>query len=199
MGLDFGWMPCFHPLPTMKSRPDCIICALQQALNTARRVTDDPVVHHDVLGRVAKILSTTSLDQTPAELSQPAYAAVAAVTGIVDPYATEKGETNIVALELLPHVEAMIEEAEDPLDAALHAAVAGNVIDLGIGHSFDIARDITDIMHKPFAVCAIDDFRAEVTPGCKVLYLGDNAGEIVFDTLLVKEILKMGAEVTFTV
>jgi uncharacterized protein with ATP-grasp and redox domains len=81
----------------------------------------------------------------------------------------------------------------------LHIAAAGNVIDLGAGHKFDIEDDVRELMEQPFAISSIEKFREELTPGCKVLYLGDNAGEIVFDCLLVKLLLQYGADVTFTV
>ncbi len=54
-------------------------------------------------------------------------------------------------------------------------------------------------MHRPFTFSAVDEFRRELGPGRKLLYLGDNAGEIVFDALLVEQLLATGTEVTFTV
>jgi len=183
----------------MKAKPDCIVCMFRQALNTARLVSEDPGLHLEVLARVAETVPGIVMDRTPANLSQPVYEIVAELTGNRDPYAEQKRLNNDAALEVLPDVAAMVAAADDPLDAALHAAVAGNVIDLGIGHTFDIEKDVADMMHYDFAVNAIEDFRKDIGHGRKVLYLGDNAGEIVFDTLLVKEILKSGAEVVFTV
>jgi len=187
------------PVLAMRAKPDCIVCMFRQALNTARLVSDDPELHLKVLARVAETVPGIAMDRTPANLSQPAYEIVSELTGSRDPYAEQKRLNNTAALEVLPDVAAMVAAAQDPLDAALHAAVAGNVIDLGIGHAFDIERDIAELMHRDFAVNAIEDFRRDIGPARKVLYLGDNAGEIVFDTLLVTEIIKSGAEAVFTV
>ena len=183
----------------MKSKPDCIVCMFRQALNTVRLVSNDPDLHLRTLKRVAESVRNMQMDQTPANLSQPAYEIVAELTGVRDPYAEQKRLTNAIALKILPDVAAKVDAAADPLDAALHAAVAGNVIDLGIGHAFDIEKDIFELMHRDFAVDAIEDFRHDLGRGRMVLYLGDNAGEIVFDTLLVRKILKTGADVIFTV
>ncbi len=183
----------------MKSVPQCLVCMLQQALNTTRLVTDDEAVQKRVLARVAEVVRTCSLDPNPAFISKPVYDIVAEETGVADPYLAIKEATNREALRVLPRLEAMVDAAEDPLDAALHLAVAGNIIDLGIGHAFDIEKDAHAIMEQPFAIHDIDDFRAALRPGVRLLYLGDNSGEIVFDRVLVERLLQTGAEVTFVV
>lgn len=189
----------YDPRPLMKAKADCILCLFNQALNTVRFVTRDPAVHERTLRRVAAETARQTLNQTPTALSQHVYRIVSEVTGIKDPYARQKHETNRIALRLLPEIRRMVARSRDPLDAALHAAVAGNIIDLGIGHKFDLDKDIHRLMKVPFAVSAIRDFRKELRPGRKLLYLGDNAGEIVFDTLLVQQALAAGMDVTYTV
>jgi len=183
----------------MKARVDCIVCMFRQALNTARVVSDDPDIHLEILRRTAARVAHPDFNRTPAALSQPVYEIVSEVTGVADPYGAHKRETNRIALEHLPHVEALVNAAPDPLDAALHAAAAGNVIDLGIGQAFDIDSDIERIMRQSLAINAVAAFRRELGPGRRILYLGDNAGEIVFDTLLVRRIAETGAEVTVSV
>jgi uncharacterized protein with ATP-grasp and redox domains len=148
---------------------------------------------------VARVTVRETLNQTPTAFSQHVYRIVSEVTGIKDPYRRQKHETNRIAMRLLPGLRRRIQRSKDPLDAALHAAVAGNIIDLGIGHKFDLDKDIHRLMRQPFAVSSIRSFRKELRPGRKLLYLGDNAGEIVFDTLLVQQALDHGLSVTYTV
>jgi uncharacterized protein with ATP-grasp and redox domains len=183
----------------MKAAPDCIVCAFRQALNTARQVSDDPAFHVRLLDRLAHCPQCFEMNQAPTALSQPVYSAVAELSGVADPYRRVKQETNRAALDMLDDLRRRVTESRDPLDAALHAAVAGNIIDLGIGHKFDLDKDIADLMATPFAVNAIERFRRELRPGLRVLYVGDNAGEIVFDRLLVEHLLAKGAKVTFVV
>lgn len=172
---------------------------IRQALNTVRLVTDDPAIHLKVVKQVAKLVSGLSLNQTPARLSQPAYDVAAKVTGVKDPYRRERKQSNRIAMRLAPELKALIRKSFDPLDAALHVAVAGNVIDLGIGHKFDIERDVRAIMKQKFAVDSIREFRKELRRGKRMLYLGDNAGEIVFDKLLIEQILPTSVDVVFAV
>jgi uncharacterized protein with ATP-grasp and redox domains len=151
------------------------------------------------MDRLAHCPQCFEMDQTPAALSQPVYSFIAELSGIADPYRRVKEETNRAALDMLDDLRRRVLESPDRLDAALHAAVAGNIIDLGIGHKFDLGKDIAHLMATPFAVSAIERFRRELRPGWRVLYVGDNAGEIVFDRLLVEHLLANGAKVTFAV
>jgi damage-control phosphatase, subfamily I len=183
----------------MKAQLDCIVCMLKQAVNTGRIATRDPRELSAILAKVSRLIPGLSLDQTPAALSQPVYRIVSEITGNPDPYRKIKKETNRAALKLLPRVRRIVNAAKDPLDSALHAAVAGNIIDLGIGHKFNMEKDIIRILKEPFAVNAIAEFRKEIEPGRRLLYIGDNAGEIVFDRLLVEFLLGKKIDVVYAV
>jgi damage-control phosphatase, subfamily I len=183
----------------MKAQPDCVVCSYQQALNTARIATRNPALHAAVLRTLAERMRTASLDQTPAALSQAVYEVVAEVTGKRDPYARVRRETNAAALALLPSLEKLVHSAHDPLKAACRLAVAGNIIDLGIGHRFDLKKDVHAIMRNEFSIDDYAAFKRELRPGKRLLYLGDNSGEIVFDRVLVEHLLAARVDVTFVV
>jgi uncharacterized protein with ATP-grasp and redox domains len=183
----------------MRAKPECFLCVFSQALNTARLVSRDEGVHLEVLKAVAARMAEADLNQTPASLSQPVYQLVSEISGIEDPYRRKKAASNAEALALLDRIRDTVNSSSDPLRTAIKAAAAGNIIDLGIGHSFDLKRDINLIMNQPLALDATDKLRQELREGVRVLYLGDNAGEIVFDMLLVEQLLEAGAKVTFTV
>lgn len=183
----------------MKAKNDCILCMFRQALNTVRQVTRDEEQQLEVLRRVARIAESPDMNQTPAALSQPVYQIVSDVTGVADPFVVQKRETNAAALKILPSLQSILASSSDPLNTALHIAVAGNIIDMGIGHAFNVERDIHAMLDTPFAIHALAEFRSEIRPGRRLLYLGDNAGEIVFDTVLVRYLVDAGMHVTYTV
>ncbi|MEI6516153.1 MAG: ARMT1-like domain-containing protein [bacterium] len=183
----------------MKSQPECLACMFRQALNTARAASPDPTTHTRILKELARLLPAMDMTLAPATLSKPIYDTVFKVTGIRDPYARHKKETNQAAMELLPGLEATIRRSKDPLKTAIHLAAAGNIIDLGIGHKFDLKKDVVRIMKQAFTIDDYKAFRKELKPGCKLLYLGDNCGEIIFDRILVEQLLARGANVTFVV
>jgi len=183
----------------MKSDPECLICMMKQAFNTVNVITDDHAVQREVLNRVAEKISYTDLKNSPAEISKSVYEIVSRVTGVKDPYANLKRQTNKEALKLLPVLQHMLAKSADPLITALHIAVAGNIVDIGIGHTFDLEKDVFTILSIPFAVDDTGKFEIEIQPSRRLLYIGDNSGEIVFDRLLVQLLIGRGMKVTFCV
>ena len=183
----------------MKAKSDCIACMFRQALNTTRMVVDDPEMELEVLRRLAGRVLDMDVEDTPAGLSMPVYEIVSELTGVKDPFRERKEESNRTALDLEPGLRKRIEKSSDPLDAALHAGAAGNIIDLGIHLEFDIEADTGRIMDQAFALSDIDAFRNEIKPGRKALFVGDNAGEIVFDKFLVGQVRDAGVDVVYSV
>jgi uncharacterized protein with ATP-grasp and redox domains len=183
----------------MLAQPDCLVCAYRQALNTARIATRDPQRQLQVIEQLTEVLDGISLNQTPAALSQNVYRIVTQITRNRDPYAKIRRETNRTALRLLPELASQVRRARNPLHQACLLAVAGNIIDLGIGHRFNIERDVKAILRRRFAIDASAEFQAELKPGRSVLYLGDNSGEIVLDRILIEQLLAAGLRVTVSV
>ncbi|MFC1556905.1 DUF89 domain-containing protein [candidate division KSB1 bacterium] len=183
----------------MKSDPECLVCLLKQALNTVRIASDDVAMHREVLNHVAEEIPGADLSRSPADISTIVYRIVSQVTGVADPYAEIKKRTNREALLMLPYLREIMSAASDTLDAVLHIAVSGNIIDFGIGHDYDLKKDVKEILNTKFIINDIGDFKEELRPGRKLLYLGDNSGEIVFDRMLVEELLRYGVDITFVV
>ncbi|MFC1737371.1 DUF89 domain-containing protein [Candidatus Hydrogenedentota bacterium] len=175
----------------MKARLDCYPCFLTQALTTARYATDDEALHLRVLQEVSRKVSTLEPNATPAELSMVAYESVEKVLGIADPYYEQKREHNKMALDLFPELKKLVGESDNPLHTAARLSAGGNVIDLGIGGTnVDVEAMLAGKLLVDFAVDDFDRF-TDVLDGAEyILYCGDNAGEIVFDRLLVEELAK---------
>ncbi|MFC1484411.1 DUF89 domain-containing protein [Candidatus Neomarinimicrobiota bacterium] len=183
----------------MRSEPECLACMMNQAWNTARIVTKDPNQLREIINCAAQLIQHTDLELTPAENSKPIYEIAARVSGITDPYQELKRQSNQEALRLLPGLQKTVEQAEDRMAAALHVAVAGNIIDLGIGHTYDLREDVDVILQTPFRIDHTDMFKREILPGRTLLMLGDNAGEIIFDRILIEELLRNEIQVTYSV
>jgi len=183
----------------MKTTLECIPCLVRQALQTARMSTKDVDVQTEIVRSCSRYAGTADMSVSPAHFSMDVYRTIAEMSGNPDAFAELKAESNRLALKMLPKIRSMVEASPDRLSAAAHAAVAGNVIDAGVNHGFDIERDLAEVMSLPFGWNDLEQFRSRMKPGASVLYLLDNAGEIVFDRLLIEELFAAGLKVTAVV
>lgn len=186
----------------MKTAVDCLPCFIDQALRVARVSSPDEAVHLAVLREVATLLPKMEMALTPPENAVAVYAAIAGITGCADPYESVKKESNAQALALVPELTREIERSEEPLMTAIRLAIAGNIIDYGAMRSFDVAAALTRARTSPFVhddsneLCELI-FR--LPKPARVLYLADNSGEIVYDSLVIACLAERGVEVTVAV
>jgi len=183
----------------MKPFSDCIPCYLKQMLSVLRAggVKEEDIP--EMLNKGVLILPELSRDANPAVNSSLAVLEAYSLMNNHDPFKEAKKESNIYAMSIYQELKDMIESSEDKLLAAFKVSCAGNIIDMGISPDFDIQQALDEILTKEFKVCDYEDFMGALKSGRKILMLGDNSGEIVFDKLLIEQLLKRGAEVTYSV
>ena len=183
----------------MKAQLACIPCIMKQAYNTAVRATNDGQLIRRILNLTAEYVENLDLDTTPADASNFAYRITREITGNQDPYREDKKKFNEICLKQVQEIRKKIDNSDDPLKAAIRIAILGNIIDMGIGYTFDLKAELERVLHEPFAIDDCEEFTKQLAGGKKhILYLGDNAGEIVFDRLFIEK-LSDTHEVTFVV
>jgi uncharacterized protein with ATP-grasp and redox domains len=174
----------------MKTFLDCYPCFLDQALRAGRMATDDEQKIKELLDSVGCMIKDIPMDHTPPETGEMIYRKIRELTGVDDPYREVKKSSISEALELYPDLQKMVDEADDRLLAAIRLAIAGNVIDLGVSREFILGDEIREVLRQDFAVFHYDAFKAHLRSTSSVLYIGDNAGESVFDRILIEELDK---------
>lgn len=110
------------------------------------------------------------------------------IVGETDPFESEKKENNAVALELYSKIKPEVQASAEPFVMALKLAIAGNVMDYGAHSSFDINATIQKALNTEFAIDHSAELKDRIESAENILYLGDNAGEIVFDRLFIETI-----------
>ncbi len=171
----------------MKTWLDCVPCLFNQALKVARLATLDEKVHEAILRDVLKHAAQKDFDRPPI-LWQWIYRQVCQHTGSIDPYLQIKQESNRLALQVYPAWKQRLLAAENPLGEAVKLAIAANIIDCGANKNLKI-EDIPALLEESFAsplVGDLSDLLASVGQAPSILYLADNAGELVFDRLLIE-------------
>jgi len=182
----------------MKAYLDCIPCFVRQALEAAKMATDNKTKQEKALKKVLSELGKTSLEgKIPSDISHKIHHIVRKVMGNNDPYKKLKDEYNRKALRMYPSLKQKVAGSEDKLLTATKLAIAGNVIDFGPGYKFNLEKTIEEVLVQDFAIDHFSRFRKALQKSEKIIYLGDNAGEIVFDRILLEEL--KGKKITFVV
>jgi len=174
----------------MPTSAACMPCFVGQTIEAAKLATDAPATREQILREVMALLGEADWSRSPPDLSAEVHRIVRERSGNADPYAAAKRAHNRLALGLLPELERRVAAAPDPLRAALRMVMAANVIDLGINRQLDeadVAAAVEGAWELPIAG---DDaaFEGEVRAAGRILYLADNAGELVFDRLLIERL-----------
>jgi len=172
----------------MNTSLDCLPCIFRQTLDAVRRVSDDPALYERVVREVAGWICTADLRLPPPVMAQRLHRFLRELTGIADPYANAKMRDNALALSLMPELRERLAVSPNPLVLAVRLAIAGNLIDLGPKHELsaeEILRSVRQVLDEPFSG-DVETFRQAVANAGEILYLADNAGEIVLDRLLVE-------------
>lgn len=184
----------------MKATTECIPCYLKQAHSAITALVTDEVEVDRLMKRVLPYLSGTSLELTPAENSTIILREVNKLLNTHDPFYQQKHRCNQLALQWEGVLESYMERSANRMRTAIKLSVVGNVIDLGIKEKVDIEASFKAIFEQGFVLDDSDRLIEEVQEGKKkVLLIGDNAGEIVFDKVLIRELLSYQNEVVYVV
>ena len=174
----------------MKTYLDCIPCFFEQALRAGRIATNDEKLLKHLLDELGLMLNSISLESSPPETGRLIYQKVSEITGNPDPFRELKHENTQQALDLYPSLKEIINKSSDSLLTAIRIAIAGNVIDFGANATFDIDLAIKETLEKDFSIFDYTAFKRFLAKSKQVLYIGDNAGETVFDRLLIEQMNK---------
>ncbi len=169
---------------------DCIPCFVRQGLDAARHVSDDPALHEQMVREVLRLAADLELHRPPPWVAQLIHRRLRELTRVADPYRAVKSRFNRLAVSLLPELSERVRQAADPLAAAVKAAIAANVIDLGVKSAVSeeqaalaLAEACATEVHGDLA-----GFARLVNEAGQILYLADNAGEIAIDRLLIEQL-----------
>lgn len=184
----------------MKIHPRCAPCLLARVQYEAELSTKDLAVQKKVVLAGIEVLRKYLIDGAPAtHLSTKIHREAYRVLGDIDPYRETKRTSNETAKKLLPFVRDFVSE-KDSFRRAVLVSIVGNSFDFGV-LGFDADKEIGKemILKQIQHGLDVDDSDKIRSMLDKVVYLADNCGEIVFDTLLFDEIKKLGGRITLVV
>ncbi len=171
----------------MKTTFHCIPCHVNHIYRVISGLPFDDTLKLTILQEVLPYIIRNY--QAPPDCAYEMYRIVRERTGIKDPFDKIKKQSNERMMALVPDLRKLL-SAGGTLQKALQIALVANIIDYGIGGNayYD---DYADTFRNLVEDCMIPDefythFVQSVNSSQKILYIADNAGEIVADKLLVE-------------
>ncbi|GAB6065896.1 DUF89 domain-containing protein [Aquifex pyrophilus] len=184
----------------MKAYPECIPCLINQGLNAVRKLNLPKEKEMEIAVRSLKFLSQFEhFDRSPAYYAYFIQRIVKEITGEDDPFREYKKLANEKAKRIYGELLKELERAKDKLYFALKVSAAGNAIDFAIKGDFDPERELKKLLSKDFLVNDYEILREKLREARSVFVIGDNAGEIVLDKILVRVLKELGKEVIYGV
>jgi len=168
--------------------------------------TTNPALRFRTIKEVMKLLNREFRPTTvPADIGTKRDRLIKKLTGNDDPYKRSKKMSNEKAVKLFPYAKKLVEKGytqQERFKKACLCAIVGNILEFDIpGHNFTF-RTLTKSFREAAKDLVVDDVDKayELAKKAKhILFLADNAGEIVFDKLLVEQLKNMGLKVTYVV
>ena len=192
----------------MKTYLECIPCFYRQALDAARISGADEFVQKKIIDEVSQLIPNFALEITPPEMGREIYNLVGKMSGVKDPFKEIKENSNKFALNLYPELKHEINNSEDRLLAAVKLSIIGNIIDYGVKNSLNVVEEIDRLFQGNFIInnkngstsFKYNQFKESLKKANTIMYLADNAGEVVFDRLLIEELVEeLGKQVNYVV
>jgi uncharacterized protein with ATP-grasp and redox domains len=190
----------------LKVEAECESCLLARATTQTYQATTNPALRFRCIAEVVKLLNREfKPTSVAADLGTKRDRIIKQLTSNNDPYMRSKKAANEKALKMLPRAKKLVEEGnnqQERFKKACLCAIVGNIMEFDIpGHKFNL-NNLSGCFREAAKDLVIDDIDKAYELAKKadsVLYLADNAGEIVFDTLLVEQLKNMGLKVTYVV
>jgi uncharacterized protein with ATP-grasp and redox domains len=190
----------------LKVEPECESCLLSRAQTQTYQATTNPALRFRCLAEVVKLLNKEfKPTSVAADIGTKRDRIIRKLTSNDDPYRYNKKQANEKALKMRPNAKKYVMSGynqQERFKKACLCAIVGNIMEFDIpGHKFTL-KNMASVLRQATKDLAIDDIDKAYDMAKKVnsvMYLADNAGEIVFDSLLVEQLKNMGLKVTYVV
>ncbi len=175
----------------------CYFCHAKAFESLLERHQIAPGKQKPLTRRFFKMVAEFPDEATAPELTREVHDLLRNAAGKKDLYKTEKKTSNSGLSSIYPRLRQAVQKSKNPFDTALRLAIGGNIIDFGPTQNFDLDGTLERVLRTPLAIDHSALLREKINAAENILYLGDNAGEIVLDKLFLETVAH--PNVTFVV
>lgn len=182
----------------MKIDEACVSCIINQSAKVSGAIGADEELSRKMTSTVEELSKNFSRDDNPPEIASYVYEKMAELANKTDLYDEVKAKSTIKAQSFVPFLKNKLEKSENKLLTATKIAVAGNVIDLAAAVEFDLKEELQKVFKTEFAHNDFLAFSEELKKAKKIVVLGDNVGEHIFDYMFIEVLKELYPDVHYT-
>lgn len=176
----------------------CVECIINQSTKVANAISADKALSNKLTSTVIEMSKDFSFNDNPPEIASYVYEKMAEIANKTDLYDEVKELSTIKAISFVPLVKEKIISSNNKLLTATKTAVAGNVIDLAAAVEFDLEDELNKIYDVDFAHDDFNKLESELQKAKKVLVIGDNVGEHIFDYVYIETLKELYPSIEFS-
>lgn len=177
----------------METTIECIPCLIKQGIKVAKYLGKTQESTSEMIREILEMLSKESYQKNPPFLSKKIHSIICKHTKEEDPYKNIKTYYNQKVMDMEDALKKRIEDSENKIFESLKLAIAGNIIDFGTENEINeniLIESIGQIDKKDLEINDFDKMYQSLLTSKRLLYIGDNCGEIVFDKIFLENIKK---------
>ena len=175
----------------------CVECIINQSVKVSDAINAEPSLKKELTSTVEVMSKDFSFSQNPPEIASYVYEKMSEIANKEDLYDEVKKNSTIKALSFVPLLKDKLLSSPDKLLTATKIAVAGNVIDLAAAVEFDLEEELTKIFDTDFSHNDFDAFKDSLEVAKRVVVLGDNVGEHIFDYMFIETLDELYPKIEF--
>lgn len=177
----------------MKLHLECIPCYIRQALEAAQMVTEDKKLQEQILRKSLIAASKFDTESSGFITQAKIQNVIKEILPDGDPYSEVKEKYNRITLGLADELKRVIEISTDQFETSLRISLAGNIIDFGPNITLNkkiIKEAIKKSLSQNLDKEKIKLLKENIDNAKRILFIGDNAGEIVLDKIFIEKLTK---------
>lgn len=172
----------------MKTYQACIPCIMNLMESTLNKADLDDLKKQVILDKFKEDWVKADMSLPPARTAGLIYQKVLQETAQDDLFKAHKKSSIQEALKLYPQLKNLADGASDPLEMAIRISALGNILDVANPNNYNLEDEIIRLMDVQITGDSLEIFRNKLSSADSLLILADNAGEAVFDKVLIETI-----------